>query len=148
MRSMLIPWLVIGHIQKIGSKYEKRKKEMQMWKNVVGSKIERKLRETLGLVGSVMEITLFISTNGEYGVQLTNNRRLVVNLTRRTCSCTWWQLQGLLCAHSMVVIEREKLRVYDYVNDCYKHSAQAIVYMNVIHPLETHGSSCRRPGIG
>jgi len=39
----------------------------------VGSKIEGKLRETLGLVGSVMEITLFNSTNGEYGVQLTNN---------------------------------------------------------------------------
>jgi len=70
---MLIPWLVIGHIQKIGSKYEKRKKEMQMWKNVVGSKIERKLRETLGLVGSVMEITLFSSTTREYEVQLTNN---------------------------------------------------------------------------
>jgi len=41
----------------------------------------------------------------------------------------------------MAVIEREKLRVYDYVSDCYKVSAQAIVYMNVIHPLETHDSA-------
>ena len=41
----------------------------------------------------------------------------------------------------MVVIEREKLRVYDYVSDCYKVSAQAIVYMNAIHPLETHDST-------
>jgi len=41
----------------------------------------------------------------------------------------------------MTAIEREKLRVYDYVSDCYKHSAQAIVYMNAIHPLETHDSA-------
>ena len=40
LRSMPIPWLVIGHIQKIGLKYDKRKKEMQLWKNGVGSKIE------------------------------------------------------------------------------------------------------------
>jgi len=70
---MPIPWLVIGHIQKIGLKYDKRKKEMQLWKNGVGSKNERKLRDILGLVGSVMEITLLSSTTGEYEVQLTNN---------------------------------------------------------------------------
>jgi len=141
LRCMPIPWLVIGHIQKIGQKFEKRKKEMQLLKNGVGSKIEGKLRETLGLVGSAMEMTLFSSTTGEYGLQLTNNRRLVVNLSRRTCSCRWWQLRRLPCAHAMAVIEREKLRVYDYVSDCYKVSAQAIVYMNAIHPLETHDST-------
>jgi len=40
----------------------------------------------------------------------------------------------------MAIIERKKLRVYDYVSDCYKLSTQAIVYMNAIHPLETHDS--------
>jgi len=137
---MPIPWLVIGHIQKIGLKFEKRKKEMQLWKNGVGSKIKQKLRDTLGLVRTVINITLFSSTTGEYGVQLTNNRSLVVNLKRTTCSYRWWQLQGLPCAHAMAVIEREKLRVYDYGSDCYKRSAQAIVYLYVIHPLETHDS--------
>ena len=81
LRCMPIPWPVIRHIRKIGQKYEKRKQEMQLWKNGVGSKIEGKLRKTLGQVGSVMEITLFSLTTGEYGVQLTNNRRLVVNLS-------------------------------------------------------------------
>jgi len=41
----------------------------------------------------------------------------------------------------MAAIEREKLQVYDYVSDCYKLSAQEIVYMNAIHPLETHDSA-------
>ena len=96
---------------------------MQLWKDGVGSKIEQKLRETLGLVRSVANIKLFSSTIGEYAVLLTNNRRLVVNLTRSTCSCRWRQLRGLPCVHAMAVIERENLRVYDYVSDCYKFSA-------------------------
>ena len=33
LRCMPIPWLVIGHIQKIGLKYDKGTKEMQLWKN-------------------------------------------------------------------------------------------------------------------
>ena len=141
LRSMPIPWLVMGHIQKVGLKFEKRKKEMQQWKNGVRGRIERKLRDTLALAGSVMEITLFSSTNGEYGLQLTNKRRLVVNLTRRTCSCRWWQLRALPCGHAMAVIEREQLSVYNYVGDCYKRSAQGIVYLNVVHPMETHDSA-------
>ena len=65
LRSMPIPWLVMGHTQKVGLKFEKRKKEMQQWKNGVGARINRKLRETLPLAGSAIEITLFSSTNGE-----------------------------------------------------------------------------------
>jgi len=48
----------------------------------------------------------------------------------------------------MTVIERKKLRVYDYVSDCYKFSAQAIVYLNVICPLETHDSAHVDDGTG
>jgi len=29
LRNVRIPWLVIGHLQKIGLKFDKRKKEMQ-----------------------------------------------------------------------------------------------------------------------
>jgi len=68
LRSMPVPWLVMGHLQKVGLKFDKRKKEMQQWKKGVGPKIELKLRETLPLVGTVMEITLFSSTNGVYGL--------------------------------------------------------------------------------
>ena len=73
LRSMPILWLVMEHPQKIGLKFDKRKKEIQQWKNGAESKIERKLRETLALVGTVMEITLFSSTNGDYELKLINN---------------------------------------------------------------------------
>lgn len=52
-------------------------------KNGVVDKIEKKVKKTLGKVGSFVEVTLFNTALREYGVQLTNNRQLVVNLVRK-----------------------------------------------------------------
>jgi len=41
----------------------------------------------------------------------------------------------------MAVIEREKLSVYDYVGECYKGSAQGIVFLNIMPSMETHDST-------
>ncbi|KAJ8423056.1 hypothetical protein Cgig2_019826 [Carnegiea gigantea] len=71
----------------LGLKVDKRKTELQKWKNGVGGRIEMKLRKTLANIGYVADVKLFNTALGEYGVSLTNNRSLVVNLTRRTCSC-------------------------------------------------------------
>ncbi|KAJ8443111.1 hypothetical protein Cgig2_030879 [Carnegiea gigantea] len=38
-------------------------------------------------------------------------------------------------------LESMKLWVYDYVNDCYKAGSQNMIYMNNIHPIETHDSA-------
>jgi len=91
-------------------------------------------------MGSVVEVQRFNHGIGEYSVRLTNDRCLVVRLRGGTCSCKWWQLCGLPCVHGMAVIERDKLYVYDYVNPCYKAPTQRTIYMNAIHPMETHDS--------
>ncbi|KAJ8430892.1 hypothetical protein Cgig2_003885 [Carnegiea gigantea] len=36
------------------------------------------------------------------------------------------------------LIHKQKLWVYDYVSDCYKAVSQSTIYMNSIHPMETH----------
>ncbi|KAJ8431233.1 hypothetical protein Cgig2_020778 [Carnegiea gigantea] len=128
------------HMKKLGLKVNKRKTELEKWKNDVGDRIENKLRETLGNIGSIADVKLFNVALGKYGVLLTNNHSLVVNLAERKCSCKWWQLKGLPCAHAMAVIE-QKLRVHDYVSDCYKLGSQNTIYMNSIHPMEMHDST-------
>jgi len=67
-----------------------------------------------------------------------NSRCLAVKLREGTCSCRQWQLRGLPCEHAMAVIDKEKLWVYDYVNPCYKAATQRTIYLNVVHPMETH----------
>ena len=47
LRAMSIPWLVLGHLQKVGLKWDKRKGELQKWSNSVGNRIERKLKKEL-----------------------------------------------------------------------------------------------------
>ncbi|KAJ8446519.1 hypothetical protein Cgig2_027481 [Carnegiea gigantea] len=39
------------------------------------------------------------------------------------------------------LIDKHKLWVYDYVSDCYKAGSQNMIYMNSIHPMETHDSA-------
>ena len=94
------------------------------------------------------EVQRFNRGIGEYSVRLTNDRCLVVRLRDGTCSCKWWQLCGLPCVHAMAVIEREKLYVYDYVNPCYKALPQRTIYMNAVHPMETHDTRVVDGGTG
>ncbi|KAJ8422402.1 hypothetical protein Cgig2_029226 [Carnegiea gigantea] len=118
------------------------------WKNGVGERIEKKLKKTCEKMGSVVKVQRFNCGIGEYRVRLTNNRCLVVRLRDGTCTCKWWQLCGLPCMHVMAVIEREKLYVYDYVNPCYKAPTQRTIYMNAIHPMETHDTGVVDGDIG
>jgi len=47
LQAVSIPWLVLGHLQKVGLKWDKRKGELQKWSNSVGDIIERKLKKEL-----------------------------------------------------------------------------------------------------
>ena len=87
---MPIPWLVLGHLQKVGQKWDKRKEELQKWTNSVGGRIEKKLKKELAYADAVIDVQAYNRVSGEYSVQLSNSRRLVVKLTKSQCSCRWW----------------------------------------------------------
>ena len=52
-------WLVLGHLQKVGLKWDKRKGELQKWNNSVGNGIERKLKKELIYAKSVIDVQLY-----------------------------------------------------------------------------------------
>ena len=87
-----MPWLVLGHLQKVEMKWDKRNAELQKWANGVGNRIEKKLKKELLYAESVIDVQLYCRLSGEYSVQLSNSRRLVVNLYKGECSYRWWQL--------------------------------------------------------
>jgi len=45
-----------------------------------------KMRKTLVNIGFVADVKIFNTALGEYGVLITNNHSLVVNLVERTCA--------------------------------------------------------------
>jgi len=100
--------MVLVYVEKVGSKWDKRKGELQKWSNGVGDRIEKMLKKELANAESVIDVQLYNQVSGEYSIQLNNSRCLAVNLRRGECSCRWWQMQGFPCRHAMVVIKKEK----------------------------------------
>jgi len=89
---------------------------LEKWKNGVGERVETNLKKELAKAESVIEVQMYNRVTGEYSVQLTNSRCLVVNPSSRECSCGWWQGQGIPCKHAMTVIKKDKKWVYEYVD--------------------------------
>jgi len=48
----------------------------------------------------------------------------------------------------MIIIEKEKLWVYDYIYPCYKALTQRIIYLNVVHSIESLDSGTVDDNIG
>jgi len=85
-----------------------------------------------------IRLTRYSMMLGEYSVELTNNRKLVVKLGQQTCTCQQWQMRGSACYHVFAVIAKENLWVYDYMHPIYKTATQHLVYNQLVHPMETH----------
>ena len=68
LRAMSIPWLVLGHLQEVGLKWDKRKAKMQKWANNVGDRIEKKLNKELANADSVINVQSYSGVSGEFSV--------------------------------------------------------------------------------
>ena len=75
---------------------------------------------------------------GEYSMELTNSRKLIMMLRQQTCTCRKWQMRGLPCYHALAVIAKVNLWVYDWVHPIYKTATQKVIYNQLVHPMETH----------
>ena len=56
------------------------------------------------------------------------NGTSVVHFQCRTCSCGVFQLTGILCVHAIIVIQNMRMKVEDYVDECYSKEAYFRTY--------------------
>ncbi|XP_054785913.1 uncharacterized protein LOC129292374 [Prosopis cineraria] len=68
---------------------------------------------------------------------------LNVDLAARTCSCLAWQMSGIPCAHACAAIRLLHGNVYNFVDECYKFTAQEQIYATSVKPIATH--DCPHP---
>jgi len=120
LRPMPVPWLVSGHLEKLGKKFGKHKENIEKWTNGVGERIEQRIADAYKQIGCVAAVECYSMLLGEYSVVLTNSRKLVVKLGSQTCMCRKFQLTGLPCCHALAVIAKANLWVYDFVHPMYK----------------------------
>ncbi|KAJ8429908.1 hypothetical protein Cgig2_025338 [Carnegiea gigantea] len=72
--------LVSGHLEKLGKKMDKHKTETLKWKNGMGERIEQKLADAYKKMGRITAVECYSLMLGEYSVELTNSRQLVIKL--------------------------------------------------------------------
>ncbi|KAJ8422109.1 hypothetical protein Cgig2_011152 [Carnegiea gigantea] len=113
---------------KLGKKMDKHKHQILKWKNGAGERIEQKLTDTYKKISCIAAVQCYSLMLGEYNVELTNNRKLVVKLGKQTCACRQWEIRGLPCYHALVVIAKANLWVYDYIHPIYKTATHEVIY--------------------
>jgi len=138
LRPMPVPWLVSGHLEKLGKKFGKHKEAIDKWVSWFGERIEQKIAETYKQMGCVAVVECYSMLLGEYSAVLTNSRKLVVKLGCRMCTCRKWQMTRVPCCHALAVIVKANLWMYDFVHSMYKADRQRRIYNQVVHPMETH----------
>ena len=62
-------------------------------------------------------------------------KRYVVNLTRKCCSCKFWDLTRIPCKHKVAAIYKNLGRPKDYVHACYRKDVYVTAYKEMITPL-------------
>jgi hypothetical protein len=75
--------------------------------------------------------------NGEYDfeVQEREDRRYIVNLVGRTCTCRYWQLSGLPCCHAISCIYKASKLLDDFIAPCFTKAEYLKTYAHV-EPVE------------
>ena len=78
--------------------------------------------------------------NGKDGfeVRLVTGRRrqYTVSLEKRTCSCGYFQLSGLPCAHAITAIYKCGKQVDDFIAPCYSIDTFKRIYEHCLQPME------------
>ena len=59
----------------------------------------------------------------------------MVNLTRKCCTCSVWDLTGISCKHGVATIYKNLERLEDYVHACFRKDAYVAAYKEMITPL-------------
>ena len=103
------------------------------WTGMVCSNVFKKLKMNIELSSKC-----YVLWNGEDGfeVQERDDRKYIVNLQKRECSCRYWQLLGLPCCHAISSIYKASFKIEDYIAPFYSIEAYKNTYQHVLQPFE------------
>jgi len=75
--------------------------------------------------------------NGEAGFEVRDKKwRFTVDLNNRTCSCRYWQVSEIPCAHACAALFKMSEEPNKYVHMCFSLEAYKRTYQHVLQPIE------------
>ena len=77
-----------------------------------------------------------VQSNGDKGYEVVEGEdRHVVNLNRKKCTCTTWDLTGIPCPHAIKAYLYDKQEPLDQLSWWYSREAYMLIYMHKIQPV-------------
>ncbi|XP_028804446.1 uncharacterized protein LOC114759441 [Neltuma alba] len=126
--------MIHEHREKVARKMHASYMCMSKWRNCVGPKTEAKVLENV-------YFSRYMSCDNYGGGRLcvhTSRGDQRVDLGLHQCSCLGWQMSGIPCCHACAAIKTVGGNVYEYVEDCYKISAQEKIYGRSMVPVTAY----------
>ena len=75
--------------------------------------------------------------NGKNGYEVRQkDKRYIVDIDKRTCSCRYWQLAGIPCAHAITALFMSSKPAEEYIADCYSIEEYNKIYDHCLMPME------------
>ncbi|XP_045810793.1 uncharacterized protein LOC123905209 [Trifolium pratense] len=64
-----------------------------------------------------------------------NQQQFIVDVSKRTCFCNFWELVGIPCRHAVAAIGYRLKDPLDFVDDCYSRDKYALCYGFAVSPI-------------
>lgn len=71
-------------------------------------------------------------------------RHMVVDITARTCSCCYWQLEDFPCSHAAAALYRVNLKPINFIPSYFTKAGFEAVYAQDVNPI-THDGDWNLP---
>ena len=81
--------------------------------------------------------TWLVSRSSDRVFEVQSRTSVSVDLLIRTCSCYQWQLNGFLCAHAVIAIQKSGGDLYAHVEPFYYTSKFKACYAESVYPIPT-----------
>jgi hypothetical protein len=119
--------------KKLMVRIQENRTKVQKWTGTICPNVFRKLKLNIERSGCCM--VLWNGADG-FEVQEKEDRKYVVNLQQRTCTCRYWQLSGLPCCHAISCIYKASQKLDEYIAPCYSIGHYLKIYEHVLQPIE------------
>ncbi|XP_058741902.1 uncharacterized protein LOC131614317 [Vicia villosa] len=64
-----------------------------------------------------------------------NTQEFILDITKRTCSCNFWEQVGIPCRHDVAVLSYRKQNPDDFVDECYTREKFKLYYGFSVSPI-------------
>ncbi|WVZ99349.1 LOW QUALITY PROTEIN: hypothetical protein U9M48_044670 [Paspalum notatum var. saurae] len=116
--------------RKVMARIRQNRIKVDSWNTMICPNILKKVNSYIALSSACHAIS-----NGQDQFEHFNNR-FTVDLSKKQCSCRYWQLAGLPCPHAISCIFFKTNSLAEYIAPCYSVAEFKKTYSYCLQPLE------------